>query len=74
MNGTPLFSSADPTSAIAGIVHTLMGLDASRDAQPISILTDHYQAALGAGKTASLALKSTFVLGCISPWVVSVGQ
>lgn len=74
MAGTALFSSSDSTKAIADIVHNLMGLDSSRDAQPISILTDHYNAATGAGKTPTIALKSTFTLGCISPWVVSVGQ
>src|SRR5450432_2387201 len=73
-SGTPLFSSSDSTKAIADIAHNLMGLDSSRDAQPISILTDHYNAVTAAGKTPTVALKSTFTLACISPWVVSVGQ
>ncbi|HEX3777030.1 MAG TPA: hypothetical protein VHV51_21300, partial [Polyangiaceae bacterium] len=73
-SGTSVFSSSDSGKAIADIVHNLMGLDSSRDAQPISILTDHFNSATSAGKTATVALKSTFVLGCISPWVVSVGQ
>ncbi len=50
-----------------------MGLDASRDAQPIQILSSHYQSAVAAGKSATVALKSTFTLACTSPWVVSVG-
>ena len=68
-----LYSSAQPDTSIAGIVHGLMGLDASRDAQPIQILTDHYQSALAGGKSPTVALKSTFTLACTSPWVVSVG-
>ena len=68
-----LYSSGQPDIAIAAIVHGLMGLDASRDAQPIQILTDHHQSAIAAGKSATVALKSTFTLACTSPWVVSVG-
>jgi hypothetical protein len=72
--GTSLFSSSDSKTAIAAIAHQLMGLDSSRDTAPIGVLTDHYDAATAAGKTATVALKSTFTLACISPWVVSVGQ
>jgi hypothetical protein len=38
------------------------------------VLTDHFTAAQSSGKSATIALKSTFTLACISPWVVSVGQ
>jgi hypothetical protein len=72
--GSSLYSSATPTAAIADMAHTLMGLDASRDAEPISILTSHYDAAKAAGQTPTIALKSTFTVACLSPWVVSVGQ
>jgi hypothetical protein len=72
--GTTLYSSASATSAIADMVHNFMGLDTSRDATPISILTGHYTAATTAGKSPAIALKSTFTLACLSPWVVSVGQ
>jgi hypothetical protein len=71
---TSRYSSANTATAIADIAHGLMGLDASRDVQAISILTDHWSAVKAAGKTATVALKSTFTLACISPWVVSVGQ
>jgi hypothetical protein len=54
-------------------VHGLMGLDSSRDAQPISILTSHYTSAL-TGNTPTLALKSTFTAACLSPWVAAVGE
>jgi hypothetical protein len=73
----PLYSSASPssvTTAIASIVHGLMGLDSSRDAQPISILTDHYSSASSGGASPTDALKSTFTVACLSPWVVAVGE
>jgi hypothetical protein len=73
-NGPSLFSSTDSTTAIKDIATKLMGLDQSRQAAPIGVLTEHYSAATAAGKTPSVALKSTFTLACLSPWVVSVGQ
>lgn len=71
---TPLFSSKDPPTAIAAIVHRLLGLDKTGDAEPISILTDHYNNVIAQKSTPTVALKATFVTACISPWVVSVGQ
>jgi len=72
--GTPLFASSDSTTAIANITHNFMGLDSTRDTAVIGVLTDHYNAVTGSGQTPTIALKSTFTLACISPWVVSVGQ
>jgi hypothetical protein len=75
--GASAFSSATPASvtrAIADLAHNLMGLDGSQDAEPISILTAHYQAATAAGSAPTIALKSTFTMACVSPWVVSIGQ
>jgi hypothetical protein len=74
---TPLYSSSTPasvTSSIASMAHGLMGLDSSRDAQPISILTSHYASAMAGGHPPAAALKSTFTAACLSPWVVSIGQ
>jgi hypothetical protein len=74
---SPLYSSQSPasvTASIAAMVRGLMGLDASRAAQPTSILTDHYQSALSAGASPTVALKSTFTAACLSPWVTSVGE
>jgi hypothetical protein len=71
---TSRYASADPPRAIADMTHGLMGLDSSRDAEAISILTDHFNAVKATGKAATVALKSTFTLACISPWVVSIGQ
>jgi hypothetical protein len=51
-----------------------MGIEKARDATPLSILTSHFQSAREAGLTASDSLKSTFVLGCLSPSVVGIGQ
>jgi hypothetical protein len=72
-----VYSSSAPasvTTSIASMVHGLMGLDSSRDAQPISILTSHYTSATGAGSTPTVALKSTFTAACLSPWVTGVGE
>jgi hypothetical protein len=74
---SPLYSSSTPaavTTSIADIVHGLMGLDSSRDAQPIALLTSHYSSATTGGSSPTVALKSTFTAACLSPWVTSVGQ
>ncbi len=68
------WSSASPDAAIADFVHTLMGVGAGRDATPLSILGEHFQSAKTAGLSASDALKSTFVIACLSPSVVGMGQ
>ena len=69
-----LYASADPTKAIADMVHGFLGLDPSRDGPVIGVLTDHFTAAQATGKTATVALKSAFTLACISPYIVSIGQ
>ena len=71
---TPLFSSKDPKAAVTAIVHQLMGLTPGNEEEPIAILNEHYDGAIAAKSTPTLALKSTFVAACLSPWVVSVGQ
>jgi hypothetical protein len=69
------YSSARRDEAIADLVVTVMGLPANdpRAAEMTSILTDHHAAALAAGATATLALRSTFTLACQSPLAVSLG-
>lgn len=69
-----MYQSKSSTSAIADMAHHLIGLLPPRDAGAIQILGDHYQAALSSGADASSALKSTFILACMSPTIVSVGQ
>ncbi len=74
---TPLYTSSSPaavTTSIASMVHGLMGLDSSRDAQPISILASHYSSAVSGGAMPTIALKSTFTAACLSPWVATVGE
>jgi hypothetical protein len=68
------WSSAAPDAAIGDFVHTLMGIGSGRDATPLSILSGHMASARAAGLSASDALKSTFVLACLSPSVVGMGQ
>jgi len=67
------WTSSSPQPAIADFVHLLMGVGAPRDATPLSILTDHFNAAR-AGQGDSTALKSTFTLACLTPSVVGIGQ
>jgi hypothetical protein len=74
---SPVYSSASQdavTASVASMAHGLMGLDASRDAQPIAILTAHYTSATSGGSSPTVALKSTFSAACLSPWVTGVGQ
>lgn len=74
MGGSPYQSSA-PDTSIRAIVTQLMGLTGSRVAGPLAILQDHYAHALQqGGSSPATALQSTFVLGCLSPYVAGVGQ
>ena len=68
------WSSTNPDPAISDFVHGLMGIEKARDATPLGILQDHFQAAKVAGSSASDALKSTFLLACLSPSVAGIGQ
>lgn len=78
--GASRYDSADPATAIADMVQTVMGLPPGdpRHAPALQILTEHHAAALAiqsdAGTvTAKDALKSTFQLACLSPSSVIVG-
>ena len=74
---TSLYSSATTTSqqaAIQAFVTNLMGLTSDRSAQPLAILQSHFTAAQQTGATNSASLQSTFVLACLSPYVIGVGQ
>ncbi len=68
------WSSASPAAAISDFVHGLMGIGAGRDTPRLAILNEHLAAARTAGLSDSDALKSTFVLACLSPSVVGMGQ
>lgn len=72
-DGTSGFETSDPPTAIRGLATKLMGLSGDRVAAPAQILQDHYDAAIQMGTEENLALRSTFMLACLSPYVVGVG-
>ena len=74
VSGPVTFSSSSPQTAVDDITHILLGLDSSRDAAVSAVLMDHYNSARTGGVNATQALKSTFVLACQSPYMVSIGQ
>jgi hypothetical protein len=72
--GASKWQSSDAGGAITSMVHDLMGLLAPRDEPAIALLRQHEQDARAAGASATEALRSTFMLACMSPSVVGVGQ
>jgi hypothetical protein len=75
-SGTALYSSKDPTTAIAAMVQNIVGYPASdpHNSMAVTILQAHYTAAMSTGKaTATNALRSTFALACQSPTFLSLG-
>jgi hypothetical protein len=73
--GVTYWSSADPNTAIADFVGTVMALVPSdpRAAPATALLQQHFAAAMQQGASASDALKSTFVTACLAPSAVSIG-
>ncbi len=69
-------SDASVSSAINDFVTIVMGLPSTdpRNAQAITLLTSHYQAAKTQSSSATSALQSTFAAACISPSAVSIGM
>jgi hypothetical protein len=72
------YQSADTTGAIADMVATVMGYPTSdpHHDQSITILTDHYTAAVNGSTSATNktnALRSTFALACQSPSSLAFG-
>lgn len=69
------WSSKDPDSAIADFVSIILALTPSDPrSQPLTnALKSHYTQALGQGATATNALRSTFVVACLSPSAISIG-
>ncbi len=69
------FDPAKPDVAIAALVSQLMGLSAShpRASGVHQQLSAHYDAAKAAGASASIALRDTFTLACLSPDVMTLG-
>jgi hypothetical protein len=74
--GAKKWSSSDIDGAINDFVGTIMGMTSSdpRASQANSILHSHYTAATGNGATATDALRSTFVVACLSPSFIGIGM
>jgi hypothetical protein len=70
------YASTHVPDALADFVHTVMALTTEdpRAAQAQAILQSHYAAAAQSGSTPTDALKSTFVLACLSPSSVALGM
>jgi hypothetical protein len=70
-----LYKSASFAAAIDDMVSRVMGVAPSdpRHGEAVTILTSHYNGAIGAKNTATNALRSTFVLACESPTSLSFG-
>jgi hypothetical protein len=71
-----VWSSSSATAAITDMVERVVGYspgDPNHD-PAVTILQSHYTSVLGqAGSSATIALRSTFVLACESPTAVSIG-
>ncbi len=74
--GAKQWSSTDPTSAISDFVSIVMALTPSDPrTQPITqTLTEHFQSATQGGASATDALRSTFVVACLSPSFAGIGM
>jgi hypothetical protein len=75
-SGFARWTSADPETAISDFVAQLLALTPSdpRAAAARSLLEAHFRAALDqSGISATDALRSTFVISCLSPGMVSIG-
>lgn len=69
------YTSTDKDAAIADFVSNLMALTSSdpRAAGVKQILGEHYQSVVQGGGTPTEALRSTFVLTCVSPLITGIG-
>jgi hypothetical protein len=71
---SPLFPSTAPDTAIGNLVTRLMGLATEDASVPAQVLKDHFAAAEARGATPAIALQSTFVVACLSPYVAGIGE
>jgi hypothetical protein len=75
-SGFARWTSDDPETAIGDFISGLMALTASdpREAPARALLEAHFQSAIAKdGISATDALRSTFVVACLSPSLVSIG-
>jgi hypothetical protein len=70
-----LYKSASFAAGIEDMVGRLMGYPSTdpRHGEAVTLLTSHYNAVLAAKNTATVSLRSTFVLACESPTSLSFG-
>jgi hypothetical protein len=71
-----VWTSASKDAAITDMVERIIGYPPSdpNHAPAITILQSHYTSVLGqAGSSATVALRSTFVLACESPTALGIG-
>jgi hypothetical protein len=76
VSGAKQWSSANPDAAIADFVSTLMALTPSdpRSEPAQAILKSHFTSAMQQpGISATVALRSAFVVACLAPSTVSIG-
>jgi hypothetical protein len=69
------YDSTKKDAAITDFVANIMGITAAdpNSATVTQLLSDHYDAALAAGAKPTDALKSTFIVACLSPTSVAIG-
>lgn len=74
--GAKHWSSAQPDAAIGDFVSLVMGLTSSdpRAGGARSILSDHFHQAVAAGAAPTDALRSTFIVACLSPSFLGIGM
>jgi hypothetical protein len=74
--GATQYSSTQAAAAITSLVTNLMGVPPSDPLAPqmTTILQSHFSSAVGAGANPTDALKSTFILACLSPSIVGMGM
>jgi hypothetical protein len=69
------YDSTKKDAAITDFVANIMGITAEdpNSATVTQLLTEHYDAAIAAGAKPTDALKSTFIVACLSPTSVAIG-
>ena len=70
-----IYQSSRQADALTGFVNDIMGLQATdpRAAQARAVLDAHMAEALKAGASATVALRSAFVVACLSPSFLAIG-
>jgi len=73
--GVKQWSSTAPDAAIAEFVHLVMGLPPAdaRSAPSEAVVKRHFTEAVASGASPSDALKSAFVVACLSPSSIGIG-